>query len=1200
MDINKLNSYDIASFDIELEYNKQITPITKKIEKLNSNHEAKSLRAHKDFLDKEKKSKEKLNELNDKTFIKDQKITKAAHNKILKLRAKERRIHTEYDDFVSEKLALANEEYLKINQIKQQLKLEEKSDIEEIKEKYKTNIESYVEKLDIYNNNFKQNKEYHVDEIKRHQELINIQIDSLKDFNQRVLAELDERLEVFTQEKDKHDAAINNTTVETARALSTSATNIRKKSNVKISEIEQYVEILKEGYESHLEPEIQRLNAEIKSLKNSFENRRKLIEEDLELNITKLEKQLEEYKEDKNRKGIKNVNMKLNLFNIRATTTIKYEERIINEKITVLQNELSKLEDQLEFELLNLDKLRVFLLNDQNELKETGDYFKELNRVLKTELNNFELSNNNYLLKHEQLKIDFIKNYTKIFSDLKESQINLSQAYLEKIADNNFEIDEINKFLDTAEPLTEIKVNRLREDIEISEVIERFKIKYSKQDYEANIVENEYITEKKLRELQMKEELAEVKKDEQLINMKEIYDKALETAKLKHSKAQEVYYLRLNNTKLERNLLTNKYDTEVEISVHDKELMEIDVRKHNALISKEIEYTINNYEMEAKYKIEVINKGLEEDLLRLEEQVSKVNYEKDAYNANFNLEIENKKKEIELQKEELENVAAQKMNLIEQALAREIKEPSRNILKTETIIDERLSKLDINNIFFVDFINDSIEDYKDNKLTLDQIKEIILNSDSIYDKSSKYIDRTYQVLSEAIKFMNDIERHAVLNKIAATQDQSTIKKLQKQQLKIETEFVKQSTEIEQSRGDYQVIIRNLIDESRDEFKRMNFNDLDAITTAAYHMYNKIFDRLKDIQSNIKESSIALYATLTRNDKEIISHAELHSEKAKAKVFEEKEAAFKPLDEELNAFLNKKDDLRKEFLKKYDTDLSELRAQINHQKNEALAKVRDINTEKDQLVSAQLEQKRMIEESEEREITKRFEEIASKLRILRQNYDNTLLKLDEKDQEAKKIFDYEERIYNIAVESATSRFNDASTKIENRYFNQMKNYEAQRESTLKEKERNINTYNKTLIDLTNTFEKNIFTVRPRLEESIGDAQKAIDMEIKEKELKLAELSENNHKLILTIENALYTAFQEGYDRLNNNLSNYIDKYRLIEEEYIANNNRSNDVLNDNNIAFSNALFKLQKSKHERTLDTLLKINTNMVSEEEYNG
>lgn len=1200
MDNNQLKSYDIASFDIELEYNKQITPINKKIDKLNSSHETKSLRAHKDFLTKEKKSKEKLTELSDKAIIKDQKITKAAHNKIVKQRAKERRIRKEFEDFVEEKQLIANEEYAKINKVTEQLKLNEQSDISEIKQKYKINIESYVEKLDIYNNNFSKNKDYHVQEIKRHQELINSQLSSLKEFNENVINELDEKLTTFTTSKKAHDKEINNATANTARALSNYSTNIRKKSNVKITEIDEYIEKLKDGYQDHLEPEIERLKEEIINLKSSFEERRKLIEDDLELNIKKLEEQLEVFKNEKNRKGVKNTNMKLNLFNVRATTTIKYEERILNEKSVVLEKELVILQEKLEYEILNLEKLKIFLLNDQNELKETGDYFKELNKVLKKELNKFELSNNDYLLKHEQLKTDFVNNYTRIFADLKESQINLAQAYLEKIADNNFEIDEINKFLDTAEPLKEIEVNRLREDIEISEITERFKIKYAKQDYETNLVRNIFNTEKKIREFQMKEELSEVKKDEQLINTKEVFDKALEKAKLKHSKAQEIYNLRLNNTKLERNLLKNKYDTELDISIHNKELTRIDVRKHNALVSKEIEYAISNHEMEASYKIEVINKGLEEDLLKLEEQLSKVNYEKDAYSANLDTEIKSRKQDIKMQKDDILQQSLEKMGLIEQALARELKEPSRNILKTETIIDERLSKLDINNVFFVDFINDSIEDYKDNKLTQEQIREVIINSDTVYDKASKYIDRTYQVLTEAIKFMNDIEKHAVLNKIAASSDQSIIKKLQKQKIRIETEYNKQVKEINQSLNDHQVVIKNLISELTNEIKRANYDDLDALTTATYHAYNKVFDRLKDIQSKIKDSSSQLYAALTKTDGEIIEHAEHNAEKAKAKVEEDKLAKYKPLDDQLEEFMQQKENTRDEFNSNFDQELNELRSEINHHKNVALEKVRDINSDKEALISTQLEQKRMIEETEEKEIIRRFEEIGNKLRDLRANFDNTLTKLEEKDQEAKKIFDYEDRIHNIAVESATSRFNDSNNKINNRYLNSMKQYQNQKDVTLKEKEKNVKQFNKDLLNLTNSFEKNIFTVRPRLEESIGDAQKAIDKELKEKELKLSELIENNQKLILTIENAIYTAFQEGYDRLNNNLTNYIDKYRIIEEEYIFENNKSNEVLSENNATFTNALFELQKNKHLRTQKDLLEVNTEMVSKEDNNG
>ncbi len=1196
----ELKSYDIASFDIELEYNKKIAPITKKIEKLNSNHETKSVNAHKDFLTKEKKSKEKLNELNDKAVIKDQKIEKAVENKISKLKAKENRFKKEHDLFVEEKNDLAEVEIKKLDEITKELKIEEKNDIVEIKQKYKANIESYVEKLNIYNNNFDKNKQFHVEEIKKYQEILNGNIQDLHNFNESVIKDIDEKLQAFVDYKLKDDIEINNTTTDTSRVLSNLATNIRKKSNIKISDIKEYIEKLKDEYENHLEPEIKMISNEIINLKNKFEDRRNLIEADLEINIKKLEKQLEEFKDTKNKKAKKNINMKIDLFNVRATTTIKYEGRILNEKVVLLENEKILLEKQLEYELLNLDKLAVFLLNDEIELKETGDYFKELNMILKTGLNNFELSNNNYLLKHEELKADFIKNYTKIFSDLKESTVLLAQTYLEKIADNNHEIDEINKFLDTAEPLKEIEVNRLREDIEISEVKERFNIKYAKQKYESKLINNDLTTEKTISELDLKEKLSELAKENTDIKNKEVFDKALEKAKLKHSKAQEVYNLRLNNTKLERNLLKNKYDTEIAISKHNKDLTEIDVRKHNALISKEIEYAIKNHEMEASYKIEVINKGLEEDLLKLEEQVSKAKYEKDAYSGNLNLEIDAKITEVNIKKDEIQAASEERLELINMALERELKEPSRNILKTETIVDERLSKLDINNAIFVDFINDSIDDYKDNRLKLEQIREIIIKNDIVYDKSLKYIGRTYTVLQEAVKFMNDIEKHAILNNIASSSEQSVIRRMKKQQAKLELENEKQKNQIKTSETDHKELIKSYIQEELSQIQKGNFEDTTSLVSQTEHAYNKIFNHLKDLQENIKKEIAVLYSPLTKNDLEIINHANLNAEKAIALVEEDKLKEIEPYDEELNNFIQNRENTRQEFNQKMDAEISELKAQINHHKNVALDKVREINDEKATLVNAKLEQKQIIEETEDKEIIARYEDIDQDMKLLEENYSNTLIKLQEKDLEAKKIFDYEDRIYNIAVESATARFNDANVKTNNRHLNNAKQYRNLIEKAKKDKERNLNDFNKELLALTKKFEKNIFTVRPRLEESIGDAQKAIDKEIAEKEQKLNELNESNNKIILAAETSLYTAFQEGYDRLNNNLTNYIEKYRVIEAEYITENNDSNDVLTTNNTTFSSALFELSKNKHTKTLNELISINRTMFGEEDNNG
>ena len=56
------------------------------------------------------------------------------------------------------------------------------------------------------------------------------------------------------------------------------------------------------------------------------------------------------------------------------------------------------------------------------------------------------------------------------------------------------------------------------------------------------------------------------------------------------------------------------------------------------LLTKEIETHIENIKIESNYKKEVIHKRLEEDVMKLQENVSKLTYERDAFESRaFNL-----------------------------------------------------------------------------------------------------------------------------------------------------------------------------------------------------------------------------------------------------------------------------------------------------------------------------------------------------------------------------------------------------------------------------------------------------------------------------------------------------------------------------------------------------------------------------------
>lgn len=1194
---NELKSYDIALFEVEQEYNKQIAPIEKKIEKLNSQHETKSLSSHKDFLSKDKKSKELINTLNEKNIVRFQRIERAVENKLDKLKTKKSK-HTEVLDlYKEEKDVLRNEEKDLILKNIEDIKLEEQRKILDIKTKFQTNITSYLEKLDIYNDNFNKNKEFHKNEIIRYQAKLDEQLKNIEEFHVKVMASVSERLEQQLSKKTTKIDSITEKKSVSIKQINQIETNVRKQVNIEVETIHKYIDQLKEKESKHYQVMISELSNQAYILRTSFEERRLLIEQDLELNLSKQNAQLENLEDAVSRKAKRNINAKIELFTLRSSTVIKYEETLLVEQNKLIEHEINLLRERLDDELLNIDKLKTFLLHDENQTKDVGTYFKELNTVLKHELCNFEYTNNDYTKKHCELKSEFNRTYIKIFKTLKETLVSVAQMHLNKISENNFELDECNRFLDTAEPQKEIRVNTLREDIEINEINERYKIKYAKEQFDLNMIDDKYDAIVIKEEENTKKLISEVQFDINEVKNKETFDKAVEVSKLKQSKAQEIYKLRLNNTRLERNLLSNKYKNEIDILELQKELKEIDVRKHNALLTKELEFSLSNYELEIKYQSEVIKKGLEETLLNLQEKVSKVTYEKEAFLIKWQNETTEQLDVLLVEKQDVTDTMEDKRDLVKVALDRELKEPSQNRLRTEAIIDERLSKLDVSNALFVDFIMDTIDTYRDDLLSAEQLREVIINNELLQEKSGKYVSKAYQVLREAVEFMNDIEKQSILNKLGSTADSSKTRKLNKQLQKQLQDSSKQLEQINMSETDHRAVHKNYIDEEINKVRKANVENSQELVNITENTYYKIFDKLKTLQENVKTETETLYNTLTKNDIELIENAKMNADTAFHKIDLEEKERVEPYDAKINIFTQNKETQKSEFVEHFNQELSDLKAEINHIKTDAQSHTDDINTEKYDLVESTKEKQKVLGEDEDTVIAREKEKIDEEIKLFIEKYEHTLARIDMKDTEAKKIFDYEDRIYNIAVGNATSRYNEANSKAKSIHDENLKTYRKHTVQAEKTVESNNKNYNKKLLALTKQFERNIFTTRPRLEESIGDAQKEIDQEMAEKNKVAKNLLLHNEKLLTSCENHLYTSFSEGYDKLQENLTTYIDKYRVIEQEFITKNENANESINTNNNAFSQALFEMSKNKHEKNVKALLEINQDISKEEE---
>ena len=269
-----------------------------------------------------------------------------------------------------------------------------------------------------------------------------------------------------------------------------------------------------------------------------------MIRADLVINLEKIDRQIANNAETDNKRVLQDLENKKKLLELRASTTIEYEDTLQNEKTEILSREIGFLKELKNYELLNFDKLFIYLMNDNEQLKDSSEFFKTLNLKLMEELTKSEIANNAYSVGNEKLEAEFINNYTKTFNKIKSIIIDANQARIDELTTTNSEIDDIDKFLDTVEPLKELELNNLREVIEKNEVEERYKIRYAKQRHEAKLMENNSRKMVSLEELNIKDSIKNNNVAITEIKAKEVMDIASEEAKLKYLKAEEIKKLR--------------------------------------------------------------------------------------------------------------------------------------------------------------------------------------------------------------------------------------------------------------------------------------------------------------------------------------------------------------------------------------------------------------------------------------------------------------------------------------------------------------------------------------------------------------------------------------------------------------------------------------------------------------------------------
>lgn len=1185
----KLKTYDIKTYDIEVKYTKLIAPILEKIEKLTNSNETKSLKAHNDFLANEKKSKDKLNDIHLKSYEKEVKIKELTSNKVSKLNAKERSIKSAFIKLKESELEKVNAQIIAIDLSKEEFKKLEEIDILEIKKKYRFNVETYIEKLDAYNLNFDKNYEFFLSKkLDYHTEIANYvkEIEATQiDFENQVNKQINDNINLLKQKKEENIVILDETDKELTQILNV----IKHDTNSKIKEIKTSIFNSQKAYKVINDTYIEELNDEIEELKSKHLERLDLIEADTEITMAKLNQQLDIAKEQKAKSLIKDIKMKLNLTNIRKETVIKTETSMLDYRTRTLEKQIEKINKDSFNENKNTEKLQIFLVNDQLEIKDTGNYLRDLNLNLKKDLLTSTYENKEYILNHDDLKQNYIFSIKKVFDDFKKELLSYNNSLLKDLFEMYREIDEINKFLDTSEPLREIEVNNLKENIEISEIRERNNIKFAVSDHDILVLNKNLEKFNKTEEIKTLTKYSENNLLITDLKNKEILDIAVEKALSKYNKAKEVSKLRSNNIMLERALLANNLNSTLSVLELEKDISLLENEKSVQLDTVAIKSQIENIKTEADYKNEVIERRLEEELLKLDEKITANNYDREAIINKLDVEIE---KESRIKNEMLFNINSEyteKLSLIEKALEHEILEPNQNILKANAVIDERFRKLDQNNEALEKMIYNHLQAILKENITIQEINDVYLNDDKVSLFTVKYVSSLYESYLNASHFMSDLRDINIANKIAATTDKSKVKKFKKQLQKQKSENEKIRKQI---RIDEKAALANtalFLENQKTKLKTLVEAEVENVKMFVSNLFQEIEKDLKEQHKELVIDIRQIYQPLTKLDVEKIEHASKNRDKAVALVKAELASLINPIEQELNEFIKLREIKRTETINLYKENITTLKKQVKEIKDKSVLEMKSVNEEKKELISTfdtRLEAlKNVISDRNDKSLI----DFNNQKQDVTTTYESRLAKLNDNDSEAQKIFNYEERIYNIANETANARYIDSFQKISNLHSLNEKEHQKKISKIIQETKIFIAQEKEKLLKQTTIFENNIFTVRPRLEEAIGDAQKSIEKDIIDKIQRRNSLLEKVDQKLEQLHNNKYLAYDNLFERIDSVMQENMEKYKELYLEYNQTNDNFNTSINETVSKFRQSLFELSKDKHEVTTKDLMKVN-----------
>jgi predicted transglutaminase-like cysteine proteinase len=441
---------------------------------------------------------------------------------------------------------------------------------------------------------------------------------------------------------------------------------------------------------------------------------------------------------------------------------------------------------------------------------------------------------------------------------------------------------------------------------------------------------------------------------------------------------------------------------------------------------------------------------------------------------------------------------------------------------------------------------------------------------------------------DAFMYVNELEDKSINEQIKETNDETKKRKLKRQKSKNKSELKRMIGSVIQSKQEQ---ITRITDLHRRDFIKIietltdNEPVIDLLLEVVKVMRLQIGNVLR---SAANEASIS-YKEIMTEDHGKVDHANRNAIRAKEKIEKERETKLTPLVLQFGEFLLEKTTFRDNQIDKFNMEIKTVKNKIEALKQDSIDKAKQVNQELNAQISSRKQKLEEIKHEEKTEIQRRKSMIDSEIDSLKLQFESSIKLLEEKDEEAEKVYDYEGRIYQLALDTNESKYNETVQKAM-KATNILRGNSNDSVQTVNEiAERNIERINKELLKETTQYENSLYTVRPRYEESIGNAQRAIDDKANIEKQRKSELIKLHNSRTSAIEEDLNTGFEYSYKTLQNNLNAYIKDYKEIEDQYKLSILSANEVISKSHSRFVRALYELGKQKIDKTNKRMSEIN-----------